>query len=307
MTSRLPEKESRESFFEIVDSAMHNLNRTKKMFFIMIITAIILPAFLVMGLMTVMDTNGLEGPRQIKLRLLLDEFQRNEISQDKFIEETREVKSTPMYGGPNPGFYINAITIISTVFWVGYAIRQWLVLSKKNKAYLRIKKEKSLEHNQTKFHLEYSSNEKLHEMFFEIIDSAMHNLEKTKKVFLIIAIVALILPYATAAAIFVTIDTENSQLKSLSQNQLLEQLEKNQISKESFIKEIRGIGSPYGDNDEIKTVFYAHWIMAVATSALIFYAIRQWLSFAKWKKNYQNFKIKDDEINRKLDRDLGDE
>ena len=294
---------------------MNSLNVTKKMFFVMVITAIILPASMVMGLMVMMDTGEYEGPRQIKLDLLLKQLENNEISQEEFIEDTKRVKSIPAYGGPNPGFYITIITTASIVFWVGYAIRQWIVLSRWSKRYLQVREEKKEKHykkqkdtsSTTMSHTEYSHNKEPIGMFFDVVDNAIHSLDNTKKTFIIIAIVAIVVQPLTMLAIVSTGALNEMQVIGDSQRKLLEQFENNKISQEKFIKETRDIGSPYGaPSDALKTGIYVHLVVITIASVLTAYGILQWFRFAKWNKNYQEFKSRDDEINKKLGKEFKD-
>jgi hypothetical protein len=104
----------RENIFEIMDGIIVQLNRTKKMFIIMILTIVIIPpiAFAV--------TFVLLGPP------LYFDFGSRE--------------STPHIFGPPPQIAVaRTIPILISLVWLGIGIRQWFVLSKWSKKYERYK------------------------------------------------------------------------------------------------------------------------------------------------------------------------
>ena len=109
-----------ENIFRITDEIVHQLNKTKKMVILMIISiVIVLPAthiitFALIGDMAFDDSDG-GGPPW---------FDR---SDD---------------GGPpnNPAFRVVQAVVIGTVlFWLGIGIRQWFVFSKWTKKYKQYK------------------------------------------------------------------------------------------------------------------------------------------------------------------------
>src|ERR671925_608626 len=103
-----------ENLFEIMDGIIAQLNRTKKMFIIMILTIMIIPpiAFAV--------TFALLGPP-----LHFDTGSRGG-QHDSF--------------GPPPQIaVVRTIPILVSLVWLGIGIRQWFVLSKWSKKYERYK------------------------------------------------------------------------------------------------------------------------------------------------------------------------
>jgi Na+-driven multidrug efflux pump len=104
-----------ENIFRIMDEIVHNLNKTKKMVILMIISIIVvLPATHIITFALIGETifNDGERPR----------FDRS--------------------GGPpdNPAFRIVQAVVIGTIlFWLGIGIRQWFVLSKWTKKYKQYK------------------------------------------------------------------------------------------------------------------------------------------------------------------------
>jgi Na+-driven multidrug efflux pump len=107
-----------ENIFRIMDEIVHNLNKTKKMVILMIVSIIIvLPVthiitFALIG-ETIFDDGG-QGPPRFDDRS----------------------------GGPpdSPAFRIvQAVVIGTALFWIGIGIRQWFVLSKWTKKYKQYK------------------------------------------------------------------------------------------------------------------------------------------------------------------------
>jgi hypothetical protein len=105
----------RDNIFQVMDGIIAQLNRTKKMFIIMILTLMIIPpvAFAV--------TFALLGPT-----LHFDTGGRGGGSPDGF--------------GPPPQIAVARIVpILVSLVWLGIGIRQWFVLSKWSRKYERYK------------------------------------------------------------------------------------------------------------------------------------------------------------------------
>ena len=109
-------KQSRENLFQIMDGIIHQLNLTKKMFIIMIVTIMIIPplAFAI--------TFALLGPPF--------PFEGGRMQHENF--------------GPHPffGHYFGIarfIPFLIALVWLGIGIRQWFVLSGWTKKYERYK------------------------------------------------------------------------------------------------------------------------------------------------------------------------
>jgi hypothetical protein len=105
---------SKDNIFQIMDGIIAQLNRTKKIFIIMILTIMIIPpiafavTFALLGPPFHFDTGGGVGP------------------PEKF--------------GPPPQIAIARIVpILVSLVWLGIGIRQWFVLSKWSKKYERFK------------------------------------------------------------------------------------------------------------------------------------------------------------------------
>jgi Na+-driven multidrug efflux pump len=111
--SNTNDDQPKENLFQIMDGIIHQLNRTKKMFIIMILTIMIIPpiAFIV--------TFALLGP------------------PFPFHDGGPHDRFGP---GFNPAFGIaRVIPFLISVIWLGIGIWQWFVLSKWTKKYERYK------------------------------------------------------------------------------------------------------------------------------------------------------------------------
>ena len=110
-------KESRENLFQIMDGIIHELNITKKIFIIMILTVMIIPP------LSFAITFALFGPPF--------PFEGgSRITHERF--------------GPPPqfGHYFGIarfVPFLISLVWLGIGIRQWFVLSKWTKRYERYK------------------------------------------------------------------------------------------------------------------------------------------------------------------------
>lgn len=105
----------RDNIFQIMDGIIAQLNRTKKMFIIMILTLMIIPpvafavTFVLLGPPFHFDTGGRGG-------------------------------GPPDGFGPPPQIAVARIVpILVSLVWLGIGIRQWFVLSKWSKKYERYK------------------------------------------------------------------------------------------------------------------------------------------------------------------------
>ena len=108
------DNKSRENIFQIMDGIIAQLNRTKKLFIIMILSLMIIPpiafavTFALLGPPFHFDAGSRGGP------------------SDSF--------------GPPPQFAVaRIIPILVSLVWLGIGIRQWFVLSRWSKKYERYK------------------------------------------------------------------------------------------------------------------------------------------------------------------------
>jgi hypothetical protein len=108
------DSERRENIFEIMDGIIDQLNKTKKLFIIMILTIMIIPPIVF----------------AISFALLGPSFQ---FEGDGF-------RRHGGFAGPQRGFLFGAgpfIPILIVLVWLGIGIRQWFALSKWSKRYER--------------------------------------------------------------------------------------------------------------------------------------------------------------------------
>lgn len=99
------------NIFKIMDEIIFQLNKTKKMFIIMILTIMIIPPVALLFTSVIFDPPF--------------EDQEEKTQRD----------------GPKPKFVIyRVIPLIISAVWLGIGIRQWIVLSKWTKKYDRYKK-----------------------------------------------------------------------------------------------------------------------------------------------------------------------
>jgi hypothetical protein len=109
----------RENIFEIMDNIIDQLNKTKKLFIIMILTIMIIPPIAFVA------TFALVGPPF--------QFERGPGNTN----EMHNGIGPPGFGAP---FGIaRLVPILIVLVWVGIGIRQWFVLSKWSKKYERYK------------------------------------------------------------------------------------------------------------------------------------------------------------------------
>jgi hypothetical protein len=131
-------EDKHENIFEIMDGTLAHLNKTKKMFVIMILTVLILPPIALLVAVSVFDSPFQERIQQRELmieeleQMVSDDFPQEQV--DEIIELLDKPRGFPFFKGPQ--FLIFVISII----WLGIGIRQWIVLSKWSKKYERFKK-----------------------------------------------------------------------------------------------------------------------------------------------------------------------
>ena len=162
-----------ENIFEIMDGMLFQLNKTKRLFVIMILTILIIPPVALLAMTTIFDnpfapnqemlelrtksrelnadlrqlTKTLEGLSPEERVQKIDEFLNSEkyktvsekiekLSGDEMLKPTEPINHEfkPIIRGPQ------FIIVIISLAWLGIGIRQWLVLSKFSKKYENFKK-----------------------------------------------------------------------------------------------------------------------------------------------------------------------
>ena len=143
------EKKS-ENIFEIMDGIMFQLNKTKKLFVIMILTVLILPPIGLLVMVNAFDPpwerekEKTERLMQDLDELLGDDFSPEEAEQLKQRIEERHQEKNQQFGGKHAGkpFFKGPqiVIFVISIIWLGIGIRQWFVLSKFSKRYEAFKK-----------------------------------------------------------------------------------------------------------------------------------------------------------------------
>ena len=296
-------KRDHENIFETTDNVMRHLYLSKKIFLIMIVTGVIFPPSLMVGSSLAADylqgeRSNDDSPRLAKLASLVDQLEKGEISPAEYVEEARYVKDATRYGGPGFGYYMWWTIISIFVFWICYGAIQWMVLRKHSNRYIHSKtiQEEIIAKNRLD-----ADKIKTFKDVFEIADNAIHNLNTTKKMFLIVVVVGFLVPQLLPLAhIALVVQPVQGPIVAEFES-LIDQLENNEISVESFAEKFRILKSEYtaimGMSDSV-----LFGIITMFANALFWtgYGIRQWLIHTKWNKRYDMFNAKDEEISRKL-------
>lgn len=120
------------NIFEILDGIMFQLGRTKKMFMIMILTVLIIPPTAIL-----VTTSISEPPfhQQFEDRLR-EKLEKSEITPDEY----RDIKNK--FGADKPRHLLHPpqlLILVISVVWLGIGVRQWVILSKWDKAYRQFK------------------------------------------------------------------------------------------------------------------------------------------------------------------------
>jgi|SRR5574341_646632 hypothetical protein len=103
------------NLFRIIDGIIYQLNKTKKMFIVMLLTVMILPP------VTLLISSLIFAPP----------YDDNGVVQKHF---------RPGEGRPLKFFNLRIIPLVISAVWLGIGIRQWFVLSEWTKKYQRYKK-----------------------------------------------------------------------------------------------------------------------------------------------------------------------
>lgn len=130
----------RENVFEILDGIMFQLNRTKKMFLIMILTILIIPPLAILITVNVLDSPfdvRLEEHRELRQELGLPVSEELTEEQKLLLEQKFKDRHGGLFFFRGPQFVIFVIALV----WLGIGIRQWTVLSKWSKKYENFKKQ----------------------------------------------------------------------------------------------------------------------------------------------------------------------
>lgn len=138
-----------------------------------------------------------------------------------------------------------------------------------------------------------NSNEN-HESIFEILDGIMFQLGKTKKIFMIMILITLILPPIALLVVTTISDSSfNEQLDKRLQNHLMN----GDITDEEY----QNIKSKIIDRGRTNLILNPAQLIIFTISIIwLGIGIRQWIVLSKWDKKYQRFKAKQADIDKKL-------
>jgi len=144
-----------------------------------------------------------------------------------------------------------------------------------------------------------------HENIFEILDGIMFQLSRTKKMFLIMIITTLIIPPVSLLAITTVYDPPyHDKFKENLDTRLQVQLDNGKITKDEF----NMIKEKLSKREKPTPLIRPHQLIIFAISIVwLAVGIRQWIVLSKWDKRYQQFKIKQKEIDKNFEDDSSDE
>ena len=126
------------SIFFIMDGIIDQLNKTKKLFIIMLLTIMIIPpiafmlSFMLFGFPFHDDSQYGDN----------NWWDSSSIRNDSIKENREDISNTRPWEGHNSNSsfrYLPLIPIIVVLIWLGIGIRQWFVLSKWDKKYKKYK------------------------------------------------------------------------------------------------------------------------------------------------------------------------
>ena len=139
-----------ENIFEIMDGIMFQLNKTKKLFVIMILSVLILPPIGLLVMVNAFDPpwerekEKTERLMQDLEELLGDDFTAEEAEQLKQRIDERHQEKNQQFGGKQMGkpFFKGPqiVIFVISIIWLAIGVRQWFVLSKFSKRYETFKK-----------------------------------------------------------------------------------------------------------------------------------------------------------------------
>lgn len=144
---------------------------------------------------------------------------------------------------------------------------------------------------------------------FEILDGIMFQLSRTKKMFMIMILTTLIIP-PVALLVTTTLfdspfqDRFEERFENRLEERLQHRLQIGDISPEEYQK-IKNTMIERGPRNFL--LQGPQLLIFVISLAWLGVGIRQWVVLSKWDKRYQEFKKKQEDIDKKLDDDFSDE
>lgn len=149
-----------------------------------------------------------------------------------------------------------------------------------------------------------NSNEK-RENIFEILDGIMIQLSRTKKIFMIMILTTLIIPPIALLVMTSVYDTPwQERFEQRLEERLQERLQSGEITEDQY----HDIKQRLTDRERPNLLLRPPQIIIFAISLVwLGIGIRQWIALSKWDKKYQQFKKKQDDVDKKLDDSEKDE
>ena len=141
-------------------------------------------------------------------------------------------------------------------------------------------------------------NNKNHENIFEILDGIMFQLSRTKKIFLIMIITTLIIPPVALIAVTSVFDSPfGDKFDHRLEQRLKENFKRGDLTQKQ-IEEIKG----HLINKKANQILLQPPQLIIFGISLVWLAIgiRQWIVLTKWDKRYQEFKKRQEEIDKEF-------
>jgi len=143
------------------------------------------------------------------------------------------------------------------------------------------------------------------ENIFKILDGIMHDLGKTKKMFLIMILTILIIP---PIAIMVASTAFDSPFHDGFQERLEEKLQNSLQKGDLDLDQYEHIKHITSDDGHMIHMPKGPQLIIFALSlGWLAVGIRQWVVLSKWDKKYKKFKTDQEDIDKKLDDDSSDD
>ena len=150
-----------------------------------------------------------------------------------------------------------------------------------------------------------SSKDNQRDNIFEIFDGMMFQLSRTKKMFMIMIISVLILP---PLAILVTTSILDSPFGDDFPKRFEEKLQRQLDSGRITQAEYENMKDKLLDKEKpSKLLKPPQMIIFVISLVWLGIGIRQWIVLSKWDKKYQQFKAKQEEIDKKFEDESDEE
>ena len=135
MPSNNADENQHQNIFGIADTAVRSLYTARKMFVVLILTAMVFPPVLLVSIIIFVDDVGV-NPREAKLDSLIEQLRNDEIQLEQFAQEFKNVSPSSEYKRDlPPSQYLYAILIGIFAFWTGYGIKKWMAYGKIGKRY----------------------------------------------------------------------------------------------------------------------------------------------------------------------------